>query len=320
MKSIAWVTRIVWFVMSLLLCSMWFSFASGETIITNSTPPVSKARDADIVVPTISEEVTIAVASEAPIKTSFGGNGTANLNTQSQADTQLTLIAEPAYMCGQWFVGRVISSNINNTSVLIRLSDLNGRTVINLHPHVDSDGDYRQWVNYHNESSMFYVASWYYQVLIIAYNGSSAESIVFDTYIGTDCPSDNQEDGDDNTDPQQPWDHNLWWYHSNDSTSGTENNTTNNKPKANTSYQSASKQANTNNAGSSENTTTIEASITNDNLDNDTSTSGDADNKTLDSWLIDHIKNKNKDDRYKWLIWAILWGGLIYYGVKMGKK
>lgn len=321
MKLIAWWVRVTWFVMSVLLCSVWFGFASGE--ISSDTGSKSIAWDADITIPTTTEEVTVAVASETPIKNSFGGNGTTNLNTQTQIDTQLTLIAEPAYMCGQWFAGRVVSSNTNNTSVLIRLSDLNSRTVINFHPHVDSDGDYRQWVNYQRESSMFYVASWYYQVLIVAYNGNSTESIMFDTYIGTNCPSDNHENNGGSTDSQQPWDYNLWWYHSTNTTDNSgnnvSNNTTNNKTNTNISNQSSIN--NTTQASTSgENNTNIEANITNNNLGNSTSTSDNTNGNSLDSWLTDHTKNKNKDDRYKWLIGAILWGGLIYYGVKMSKK
>ncbi len=323
MKLIAWWVRITWFVMSVVLCSVWFGFATGESI--SNTGLQSTAWDANITIPTVTEDATIAVANEIEIQPSFGGNGKASLDTQTQADTQLTLIAEPAYMCGQWFVGRVNSSNTNNASVLIRLSDLNGRTVVNLHPHVDSDGDYRQWINYHNESSMFYIASWYYQVLIVAYNGSSIESIVFDTHIGTDCPSQNQGNNGDNIDPQQPWDHNLSVYAPAPHNTGATANTNTNIDSANTQNQYKLDKWNTKLSWSQTRTSStispggisLLTGVNADDLGTDKSVINTR-NTSLDEWLVNDPKHK--DDRYKWLIAAILWGGLIYYGAKMDKK
>lgn len=305
MKSIAWVVRITGLVMSVLVCSMWISAASGEAIDTGLVK--STAWDADIVIPHTTQEVTIAVADGTPIQPSFGGNGATHFDTTAHTDTSIALVADPAYVCGQWFVGRVISHHTNDAGVLIRLSDLNSRTVINLHPHVDSDGDYRQWVDYLDESSMFYIPAGNYEVLIMAYDGGNSDSVVFDSYIGTDCPSTESDHDDDSS---QAWDHHLATTNSHTSTTTTQHTTGTHTTRPSTS------QSNTSNIGASGEILWSTGSNIND-LDRDSSTITTS-GTSLDEWLAEDSKHKN--DRYQWLIAAVLWGGLIYYGSKTKKK
>lgn len=106
--------------------------------------------------------------------------------TLPQTGPSFVLATEDPYTCGAWFVGQIMSPDLNQTTVTIDLKQA-GKSVKLFTPFLNAQGVYSQAINYTDSNSVNYVVGGTYEVIVTATHKWLSDTLNFTTNITNQC-------------------------------------------------------------------------------------------------------------------------------------